>query len=300
VIKYNGWIAAFLKRISDLRIAELKLITKAAFLRASNSTIRDGAIPLVSLVTFGIYVAIHGGAALTPGLAFTVLALFSILIRVYAIAPQGVQTVSEALVAIQRVQRLLDLPDGNGFSSPTEAAAVSAINPDAAIAVVNGTFSWNIQEKTLLANKRLKSTGKEQKEGNQRLAKLQLQETTQERQSASMDRALTNLEGINFEVKRGEFVAIVGTVGSGKSSFLLALLGEMECLKGVFTTDRSVAYVPQQPWILNGTVRDNILFGSKFDEDRYRQTISACALDHDISQLIAGHDTEIVSLFPSS
>jgi ABC-type transport system involved in cytochrome bd biosynthesis fused ATPase/permease subunit len=86
---------------------------------------QDGAIPLVSLVTFGIYVAIHGGAALTPGLAFTVLALFSILIRVYAIAPQGVQTVSEALVAIQRVQRLLDLPDGNGFSSPTEAAAVS-------------------------------------------------------------------------------------------------------------------------------------------------------------------------------
>jgi hypothetical protein len=50
---------------------------------------QDGAIPLVSLVTFGIYVAIHGGAALTPGLAFTVLALFSILIRVYAIAPQG-------------------------------------------------------------------------------------------------------------------------------------------------------------------------------------------------------------------
>jgi ABC-type transport system involved in cytochrome bd biosynthesis fused ATPase/permease subunit len=86
---------------------------------------QDGAIPLVSLVTFGIYVAIHGGAALTPGLAFTVLALFSILIRVYAIAPQGVQTASEALVAIQRMQRLLDLPDGNGFSSPTEAAAVS-------------------------------------------------------------------------------------------------------------------------------------------------------------------------------
>lgn len=90
---------------------------------------------------------------------------------------------------------------------------------------MNGTFSWNIQEKTLLTNKRLKSTGKER---NQRLAKLQLQKNTQERQSASMDRALTNLEGINFQVKRGEFVAIVGTVGSGKSSFLLALLGEME------------------------------------------------------------------------
>jgi hypothetical protein len=85
---------------------------------------------------------------------------------------------------------------------------------------------------------------------------------------------------------------------TGMSGYDVGLGGQ--CLKGVFTTDRSVAYVPQQPWILNGTVRDNILFGSKFDEDRYRQTISACALDHDISQLIAGHDTEIVSLFPSS
>jgi ABC-type transport system involved in cytochrome bd biosynthesis fused ATPase/permease subunit len=73
-----------------------------------------------------------------------------------------------------------------------------------------------------------------------------------------------------------------------------------QCLKEVFTTNQSVVYVPQQPWILNGTMWNNILFGSKFDEDRYRQTISACALDHDISQLIAGHDTEIVSLFPSS
>ena len=56
-----------------------------------------------------------------------------------------------------------------------------------------------------------------------------------------------------------------------------------------------MAYAPQQPWILNNTIRSNILFGSVYDEVRYNETITACALDHDISQLPAGHDTEIVS-----
>jgi len=66
-------------------------------------------------------------------------------------------------------------------------------------------------------------------------------------------------------------------------------------LAGAFETDRPVAYAPQQPWILNDTIRSNILFGSKLDEKRYNETVSACALDHDIAQLPAGHETEIVS-----
>jgi ATP-binding cassette subfamily C (CFTR/MRP) protein 1 len=61
-----------------------------------------------------------------------------------------------------------------------------------------------------------------------------------------------------------------------------------------------VAYAPQQPWILNDTIQSNILFGNKFDEERYNATVFACALDHDIAQLPAGHDTEIVSSLPIS
>lgn len=57
-----------------------------------------------------------------------------------------------------------------------------------------------------------------------------------------------------------------------------------------------MAYAPQQPWILNDTIRCNILFGNKFDEERYNATVTACALDHDFAQLPAGHDTEIVSV----
>lgn len=69
-----------------------------------------------------------------------------------------------------------------------------------------------------------------------------------------------------------------------------------QCVAGVALTDRPVAYAPQQPWILNDTIRSNILFGNKFHEVRYNETVTACALDLDIAQLPAGHDTEIVSI----
>jgi ABC-type multidrug transport system fused ATPase/permease subunit len=70
----------------------------------------------------------------------------------------------------------------------------------------------------------------------------------------------------------------------------------VQFVTGASVTDRPVAYVPQQPWILNDTIRSNILFENKFDENRYNETVTACALDHDIAQLPAGHDTEIVSI----
>lgn len=57
----------------------------------------------------------------------------------------------------------------------------------------------------------------------------------------------------------------------------------------------TMSYAPQQPWIINNTIKNNILFSSSYDETRYNKTISACALDHDIGAMPAGEDTEIVS-----
>jgi ABC-type multidrug transport system fused ATPase/permease subunit len=68
----------------------------------------------------------------------------------------------------------------------------------------------------------------------------------------------------------------------------------VQFLTGASVIDQSVAYVPQQPWILNDTIRSNIFFENTFDEKRYNETVTTCALDHDIAQLPAGHDTKIV------
>uniref|UniRef100_A0A8B9BKV5 ABC-type glutathione-S-conjugate transporter n=1 Tax=Anser brachyrhynchus TaxID=132585 RepID=A0A8B9BKV5_9AVES len=90
-----------------------------------------------------------------------------------------------------------------------------------------------------------------------------------------------------------DLVAVVGAVGSGKSSLVSAMLGEMENIKGHINIQGSLAYVPQQAWIQNATLKDNILFGSELDEERYQQVIKACALLPDLELLPAGDQTEI-------
>ncbi|XP_065356721.1 multidrug resistance-associated protein 1 isoform X2 [Calliphora vicina] len=101
------------------------------------------------------------------------------------------------------------------------------------------------------------------------------------------------LKNINMEVKKNTLCAIVGTVGSGKSSVIQAFLGEMEKISGSVNTVGSIAYVPQQAWIQNATLRENILFGRDYDRKRYNRVIDACALRADIDMLSAGDQTEI-------
>uniref|UniRef100_A0A8V5G8F5 Uncharacterized protein n=1 Tax=Melopsittacus undulatus TaxID=13146 RepID=A0A8V5G8F5_MELUD len=98
---------------------------------------------------------------------------------------------------------------------------------------------------------------------------------------------------VNLDITPGSLVAVVGAVGSGKSSLVSAMLGEMEQLFLSLSFQGSLAYVPQQAWIQNATLKDNILFGSELDETRYQQVIKACALLPDLELLPAGDQTEI-------
>uniref|UniRef100_A0A3B3ZRN1 Uncharacterized protein n=1 Tax=Periophthalmus magnuspinnatus TaxID=409849 RepID=A0A3B3ZRN1_9GOBI len=101
------------------------------------------------------------------------------------------------------------------------------------------------------------------------------------------------LHNINMMVPQGSLLAVVGHVGCGKSSLISALLGEMEKLEGEVSVRGSVAYVPQQAWIQNATLRDNILFGRPFQEPKYRCVLEACALTPDLEVLPGGDMTEI-------
>ncbi|XP_038591350.1 canalicular multispecific organic anion transporter 2 isoform X1 [Micropterus salmoides] len=101
------------------------------------------------------------------------------------------------------------------------------------------------------------------------------------------------LHNINVMVPQGSLLAVVGHVGCGKSSLISALLGEMEKLEGEVSIRGSVAYVPQQAWIQNATLRDNILFGNPYNEQKYRRVLEACALTLDLEVLPGGDMTEI-------
>ncbi|CAG2102973.1 unnamed protein product, partial [Medioppia subpectinata] len=103
------------------------------------------------------------------------------------------------------------------------------------------------------------------------------------------------LKDISLDIKRGSLVAIVGRVGAGKSSIFSALMGDMYQTAGDrrLAANQSIAYVPQTAWIQNQTLRQNIVFVSDYESERYQQVVKACALDADFAILPARDLTEI-------
>nr|XP_014335662.1 PREDICTED: multidrug resistance-associated protein 4 isoform X2 [Bos mutus] len=104
---------------------------------------------------------------------------------------------------------------------------------------------------------------------------------------------IPTLQALSFTVRPGELLAVVGPVGSGKSSLLRALLGELPPSQGQVSVHGRIAYVSQQPWVFPGTVRSNILFGKKYGKDRYEEVIRACALEEDL-QLWKERDLTVI------
>ena len=106
-----------------------------------------------------------------------------------------------------------------------------------------------------------------------------------------------NLITGNIDFPLNKLTAIIGSTGSGKTTLLLALLGEIKTTHGAaFIPDlksSQVAYCPQTAWLLNSTARDNILFMSEYNQERYRAVIEACALEKDLETLTAGDMTEV-------
>nr|QGP74111.1 ABCC transporter [Sedum alfredii] len=101
------------------------------------------------------------------------------------------------------------------------------------------------------------------------------------------------LKNVNLEIQKGELASIVGAVGSGKSSLLGAILGEMHKICGKVRVCGTTAYVGQTSWIQNGTIEENILFGLPMNRDRYNEVTRVCCLEKDFEMMDYGDQTEI-------
>ncbi|KAI8300472.1 Metal resistance protein YCF1 [Colletotrichum sp. SAR11_240] len=101
------------------------------------------------------------------------------------------------------------------------------------------------------------------------------------------------LRDIDFTAYKGELSCIVGRVGAGKSSFLQSILGDLWKVKGDVQVHGTVAYASQSAWILNATVKENIVFGYRYDSEFYEKTVKACALLDDFNQLPDGDETVV-------
>ncbi|XP_019646601.1 PREDICTED: multidrug resistance-associated protein 4-like isoform X1 [Branchiostoma belcheri] len=111
--------------------------------------------------------------------------------------------------------------------------------------------------------------------------------------TASWDESLEppTLRNIEFEVKPGELVAVIGPVGAGKSSILSAILRELPVTSGEVRVEGRLAYASQVPWIFSGSVQQNILFGKEMEREKYQRVIKACALQKDLSLFSHGDQT---------
>ncbi|RDX89032.1 ABC transporter C family member 4, partial [Mucuna pruriens] len=107
------------------------------------------------------------------------------------------------------------------------------------------------------------------------------------------DGQLQDLKNINLEINKGDLTAIVGTVGSGKSSLLASILGEMHKISGKIQVCGSTAYVAQTSWIQNGTIEENILFGLPMNRHKYNEVVRVCCLEKDLETMEYGDQTEI-------
>ena len=361
VIKYYAWEWSFLKKVIDLREAELKIVRFLLLMRAGVNAVSMSIPVYASILAFVTYSLT--GHGLNPANIFSSLTLFNLLRMPLMFLPVVFAACTDAYVSLARIQSLL-------LADELEDSVV--VDPDAefAIAVTNGRFVWEVERKDQSvtekkegrkrrwwqrrksqSDKEVRSTAThvEQEpqsesedeglqeipsgkgsDGHPRPTRLNTDFSTfqvEEHEQAvevvenhAMDtsgfsapgtqdaidtvplsriestpdpRRLQRIKDINFQIKRGEFVVVVGEIGAGKSSLLSALVGEMRKTGGSVLIGGTVGYCSQTAWIQNATVKNNILFGREFDAIKYNAVIQACALLSDFEMLPNGDGTEI-------
>ncbi|KAF6040456.1 ABCC5 [Bugula neritina] len=235
---------------------------------------------------------------LTAAEAFVFIALLNALRFVVGILPHSTKALAESLNVCQRVKAVLIAENEDFELAPFKDA-------DNLVEIRDGYFGWQPQPKALkqAGNKdRNGKTGAGLTNGSVKAAKktesLELIETEVEPLTEKSDKSsdmIVTLHNINMSLKEGTLLGVCGAVGSGKSSIIHAILRMMRKQSGEIAINQTkkIAYVPQQAWIMNATVRENILFGNDFDVDWYNKVVEACALLSDFDQLPGGDQTEI-------
>jgi len=167
--------------------------------------------------------------------------------------------------------------------------------PDVAVKVKNGNFYWLTEEEKKLKQKKEEEEEKQKQEGKEKKQEVPVSEISSPASENEGEKLI--LKDINLEVKKGSFVAILGDVGSGKSSLLFSLAGEMKVPDNTsppeIVINGDVSHVPQQSWILNATVKKNIIFGNEFDQRKYDEALKYSCLQSDLDILINKDETEI-------
>ncbi|KAI1805517.1 P-loop containing nucleoside triphosphate hydrolase protein [Daldinia bambusicola] len=290
-VKYFGWEAAFLKRLGDIRKREIHAIQVLLAIRNAINAVSMSLPIYASMLSFITYSLTDHG--LPAAQVFSSLALFNSLRMPLNLLPLVIGQTVDAWSSLKRIEEFI-------LSEEQEEDIVMKPDGKNAIEMRNASFTWertptqeseNPGEKKTKSGPQQKRTKKAQKASNNTGSS---QEGTEDTASTLVEeREPFKLQDLNFEIGKDELVAVIGSVGSGKSSLLASLAGQMRKTSGEVTLGASRAFCPQYAWIQNATVRDNILFGKEMDRERYKEVVKACALQPDFDTWPNGDSTEI-------
>eukprot|EP00930_Biecheleria_cincta_P034932 TRINITY_DN24072_c0_g1_i1.p1 TRINITY_DN24072_c0_g1~~TRINITY_DN24072_c0_g1_i1.p1 ORF type:complete len:1347 (+),score=211.70 TRINITY_DN24072_c0_g1_i1:365-4042(+) len=255
VVKLNAWEKLFEERIVAMREKERRLSRRVGMLQSLLFLTSEKIVDGIAAVVIGIYV-LWMDRALTPAIAFGFwIVLASLHSKIFGF-PEHMRKYGQGLAATRRLEAFLLQAEESVVSMEID------VSNSAALGAKDLCLSFT------------------------------------ERGSSGESRK-TGLSNVNLSVERGQMLGMVGRVGEGKSCLLAALLGEISTASfrgGKVLRDidrRVVGYAPQVPFMRSASVRENIIFGSRFDEHKYAAVVSACCLDRDFALLPQGDDTII-------
>ncbi|XP_058993540.1 ATP-binding cassette sub-family C member 8 isoform X8 [Mustela lutreola] len=321
LLKLYAWENIFRARVEMTRKKEMTSL-RAFAVYTSISIFMNTAIPIAAvLITFVGHVSFFKGADFSPSVAFASLSLFHILVTPLFLLSSVVRSTVKALVSVQKLSEFLSSaeireeqcaprePAPQGQASKYQAVPLKVVNRKHPTREDCQNFTAPLQRLTPSAD------GDADNWCVQIIGGF----------FTWTPDGIPTLSNITIRIPRGQLTMIVGQVGCGKSSLLLATLGEMQKISGAVFWNSSlpdetgedpryslgtgterepvadsdvrkrgpVAYASQKPWLLNATVEENITFESPFNKQRYKMVIEACSLQPDIDILPHGDQTQI-------
>lgn len=267
IIKFFAWEQRFMRSVNEKRSTELSNLRTRYILWSSAATIWGGAPILITFLSFAVYTIVEK-KLLIPSIAFTALSLFQILRIPLDQLADMVAHVQEAKVSVDRIEEFLIEEDTQKYKQLRHPEVDQDLP---VIGFRDATFSWGSK-------------------------------------TSFDDNVSFSMIGLDCWFPVGQVSVVAGPTGCGKTSLLMALLGEMTLIEGsVYLPGggsredllrdpqtglvESVAYCAQQPWLVNDSVKQNIVFASPWDPKRYEKVLEACSLVKDLEIFDSGDET---------
>ncbi|XP_038817599.1 multidrug resistance-associated protein 5-like [Salvelinus namaycush] len=293
-IKMYAWVKAFSQDVRRIREEERIILERTGYFQSITVGVAPIVVVIASVATFSTHMLL--GYDLTAAQAFTVVTVFNAMTFALKVTPFSVKSLSEASVAMERFKSLF-------LMAEVEMIRDKPLNPQVAVEMIGASLAWETAGHSAQPTPRgTPSVGSTQRHRRRRPA----HEDEAGEQAGRLlkvgeippilsvsQRLQRTLHCVDLTVRQGKLTGICGSVGSGKTSLISAILGQMTLLEGKVAVNGDFAYVAQQAWILNATLRDNILFGKEYEEERFQAVLSACCLRPDLAILPNADLTEI-------